>query len=107
MSFQMMGAAGSKDDRGLLTLSLPIHADTLEETLSVSYENPWGLPEVGRRIEQLDDATYQVTIQLEGVQSGQEGETFELDYSMGEEPIETHPDILEIKKIWGGFDRNA
>lgn len=99
----MPGANGSKDQRGLLGLTVPVHAETLAETLTVQAENPWLLPEVGRKITQLDDGSYQVDITFEGLQGTQSEETFEFDFSFGEEPLESHPNYKEIKITYGGY----
>jgi hypothetical protein len=101
--FQMLGLTGSRDERGLVSLSIPWNCLTLNETLRVGDANPFGLPEVGRTITQLDDASFQVTITFEGTEAP-EGQTdsFEFDSSFREEPIESHPEIDQIKERYGG-----
>jgi hypothetical protein len=101
--FQMLGLSGSRDERGLVSLAIPWNCATLAETLSVGGANPFGLPEVGRALSQLDDGSFQVTIAFEGTENPEgQADSFEFDSSFREEPIESHPAIESIKERYGG-----
>lgn len=71
--------------------------------MNVGGGNPFGLPETGRQVNQLEDASYQVTITYEGTEEepGEEA-SYEFDSSFREEPIESHPKIALIRKRFGG-----
>ena len=101
--FQMLGLSGSRDERGLISLAVPWNCATLAETLFVGGAFPFGLPEVGRAISQLDDGSYQVTINFQGIEDAEgQADSFEFDSSFREEPIESHPAIDQIKRQYGG-----
>jgi hypothetical protein len=101
--FQMLGLSGSRDERGLISLAIPWNCGTLSETLSIGGTFPFGLPEVGRAISQLDDGSYQVTINFQGIEDAEgQADSFEFDSSFREEPIESHPSIDQIKRQYGG-----
>ena len=101
--FQMLGLSASRDERGLVSLSVPWNCKTLSETMGVGGAAPFGLPETGRQVAQLEDASFQVTITYEGTEDepGDE-ESYEFDSSFREEPIESHPSIARIRKRFGG-----
>jgi len=101
--FQMLGLGASRDARRLVSLSVPWNCKTLAETMSVGGGAPFGLPETGRQVSQLEDASFQVTITYEGTEDepGEE-EGHEFDSSFREEPIESHPKIAQIKRRFGG-----
>ena len=101
-SFQMLGLSASRDERGLVSISVPWNCKTLAETMSVGGGAPFGLPETGRQVSQLEDSSYQVTITYEGTENESEDESYEFDSSFREEPIESHPKINQIKKYFGG-----
>ncbi len=69
--FQMLGLSGSRDERGLISMAIPWNCGTLSETLSIGGTFPFGLPEVGRAISQLDDGSYQVTINFQGIEDAE------------------------------------
>ena len=101
--FQMLGLSASRDERGLVSISVPWNCKTLAETMTVGEGSPFGLPETGRQISQLEDASYQVTITYEGTEDEpDEEDSYEFDSSFREEPIESHPRINQIRKRFGG-----
>lgn len=102
--FQMLGLTAGRDERGLISLALPWNCATLEETMTVGSGAPFGLPEVRRAVSQLEDGSFQVTITFEGTEGGADGsdETFEFDSMFREEPIESHPNIDQLKSTYGG-----
>lgn len=65
---------------------------------------PWGLPCVDATAD-INPPVCLVTYNYEGVTSNftfsEDEVTFELDTSMSEEPIETHPKFDQLKKIYG------
>jgi hypothetical protein len=101
--FQMLGLSASRDERGLVSISVPWNCKSLAQTMSVGGGSPFGLPETGRQVSQLEDASYQVTITYEGTEDepGEE-QSYEFDSSFREEPIESHPKINQIRKRFGG-----
>lgn len=106
-SFQMFDLSGERDERGLVSLQIPFHADDLSEFLSYGASNPFGLPEVKRGIKRLETGGYQITVTFEGIDPDEdpEGEgTYELDSSFREEPIEAFPGIETIKRDYGGYE---
>jgi hypothetical protein len=99
----MLGLSASRDERRLLSVSVPWNCRTLAETMTVGGGNPFGLPETGRQVTQLEDASFQVTITYEGTEAEPAGEeSHEFDSSFREEPIESHPRIDRIRKRYGG-----
>jgi hypothetical protein len=101
--FQMLGLSASRDERKLVSLSVPWNCKTLAETMTVGGGAPFGLTETGRQVSQLEDASFQVTISYEGTEEepGEE-DSYEFDSSFREEPIESHPKIARIRKRFGG-----
>jgi len=101
--FQMLGLTASRDERGLMRVSVPWNCKDLDATMTVGGSPAFGLPETGRQVNQLEDASYQVTITYEGAEDEPADEdTYEFDSSFREEPIESHPQIARIKKRYGG-----
>ena len=101
--FQMLGMTASRDERRLLSVSVPWNCKTLAETMTVGGASPFGLPETGRQVSQLEDASFQVTITYQGTEGEPPAEeTYEFDSSFREEPIESHPQIARIRKRYGG-----
>ncbi|NDD52831.1 hypothetical protein EBZ39_02955 [bacterium] len=96
----------SRDERNMLSVQVPFRVPTLDETLTVSAGAPFGLPEVGRAVNQLEGgAGYQVVITHEGTTGENEGEadgTIEFDQMFREEPLESHPNWDKIKAEYGG-----
>lgn len=105
MNFQTTGWSASRDERGLISVQVPMFVDSLADTMTVSGGSPYGLPEVGRQISQIEGAGYQVVITYEGSEgqaADDEEGTYEFDSSFREEPIESHPQWPVIKARFGG-----
>jgi hypothetical protein len=58
--FQMLGLTANRDERRLMSVSVPWNCTTLAETMSVGGGKPFGLPETGRQVSQLEDGSFQV-----------------------------------------------
>lgn len=102
---QTPGITAGVDQRGLVSVEIPIAPISLDEFLSYSLPLPFGTVEIGRSLEDRGNGTYKLKIRAEGIEGipgAGEAETFEFDSSLSEEPIETFPDILEIRKNFGG-----
>lgn len=100
---QTQGLRGSRDERGLIGLTVPWIVATLDEVLTVGASAVFGLPETKREWSDLEGGKFLVNISYEGAQSENgDKDTYEFDSSFGEEPIESHPDIETIKATYGG-----
>ena len=100
---QTQGLRGSRDERGLIGLTVPWIVATLEEVLSVGASSVFGLPETKREWSDHEAGKFLVNISYEGAQSENgDKDTYEFDSSFGEEPIESHADIEAIKAFYGG-----
>ena len=104
---QTTGIAGGISETGIATIEVPIFVDTLEEALSVLPNLGIGIPYRSRSFTQEDDGGFKVTLHFEGVTNeftfdDAEKVTFELDTSMAEDPIQTHPifDTLKTRYAW-------
>lgn len=102
----MPGTKGSRDETGLLSVSVPYYAPTEADVLTVGLEPPFGLKEVNREWDDIEGLEgFQVTINYEGFEDGKdesEEESIEFDPSFSEEPIEAHPSFLLLKDRFGG-----
>ena len=99
----MLGLTANRDERRLMSVSVPWNCSTLAETMSVGGGKPFGLPETGRQVSQLEDGSFQVTITYEGTETEPpEDDSYEFDSSFREEPIESHPNIALIRSRFGG-----
>lgn len=100
------GINGGISETGVATLDVPIFVDTLAEALTVLPNLGIALPYRSRSIAQEDDGTFKITLHYEGVTpefTADNGEqvTFELDTSMAEDPIQTHPFFDTLKTRYG------
>ena len=99
------GITGGISETGIATVEVPIFVATLSEALLVLPDLGVGLPYRSRTFSQEDDGTYKVVLHFEGVTATFNEEdqvTFELDASMNEDPIQTHPffDTLKVRYHW-------
>ena len=99
------GITGGISETGIATVEVPIFVSTLAEAVSVLPDLGVGLPYRSRTFSQEDDGTFKVVLHFEGVPtefSEQDQVTFELDASMSEDPIQTHPffDTLKTRCHW-------
>jgi len=102
--YRVEGASGGVDKNGIISCRIPWIVSTLEEAIAfVPASAPFGLPLVDRSFSE-DKGDIQVTLFYEGKKSGGgssangSDETFELEDSTAEQPIDTHPDFEAISK---------
>ena len=77
---------------------------TLAEALSVLPNLGIGLPYRSRNFSQEDDGSFKVVLHFEGIADDNKDDdrvTFELDTSMAEDPIQTHPFFAALKSRYG------
>ena len=99
------GITGGISETGIATVEVPIYVATLAEAISVLPDLGVGLPYRSRTFSQEDEGTFKVVLHFEGVTlqfNEQDQVTFELDVSMNEDPIQTHPffDTLKVRYHW-------
>jgi len=99
------GITGGISETGVATIDVPMFVDTLAEALTALPNLGIAIPYRSRAFTQEDDGGYKVTLHFEGI-SGEEPRddqmTFELDTSLAEEPIQTHPffETLKTRYAW-------
>ena len=103
LPLQTQGTRGSRDERGLISITIPWIVASLNEVLTVGEANVLGLPETRREFSDHEAGKFLVNITYEGSQSDEGNtESFEWDTSLAEEPIESHPLIETLKSNYGG-----
>ena len=87
----------------MVTITVPFHVGTLTEAIRLVPSLDVGLPVVSRQFRQSEEGGYEVTLTCEGASSDQPESTtvFEIDASMAEEPIKTHPKFTDLKTKFG------
>jgi len=100
------GITGGISETGVATIDVPIFVETLLEALTAVPNLGIALPYRSRAFAQEEDGTFKVTLHFEGVTNeftpdDQEKVTFELDTSMAEDPIQTHPFFDTLKTRYG------
>lgn len=104
--FRTTGTKGTRDETGLLSVSVPYYVPSEGDILTVGAEPPLGLKEVGRTWGDVEGMSgFEVVVEYEGFEDGRdEGDTesIEFDPSFAEEPIESHPAFLLLKARYGG-----
>lgn len=100
---QTQGSKASRDQRGLISCTVPWVVASEADVLSVGASSAFGVPETKREWSDHESGKFLVNITYEGTpdEQGRE-ETYEFDSSFGEEPIESHKDIAAIKAFYGG-----
>ena len=99
------GITGGISETGVATIEVPMFVQTLAEALSVLPNLGIGIPYRSRAFSQEDDGGFKVTLHFEGMTNDTKDEdqvTFELDTSMSDDPIQTHPffDTLKTRYAW-------
>ena len=99
------GISGGISETGVATVEVPMFVDTLAEALSVLPNLGIGIPYRSRAFTQEGDGGFKVTLHFEGIADDAKDDdqvTFELDTSMAEDPIQTHPffDTLKTRYAW-------
>jgi hypothetical protein len=99
---QLLGISGGVDKHGIVSVTVPFYVATLGEAISYTPDLGVGLPVVSRSFRQSEDGGYEVTLTCEGSDDPTDDQkTFEIDASMAEEAIKTHPKFEDLKKSFG------
>jgi hypothetical protein len=100
---QLLGISGGVDKVGICSITVPFHVATLGEAISYTPSiDGVTLPVVSRSFRQSEEGGYEVTLTCEGADEPKEDQkTFEIDASMAEEAIKTHPNFEALKKTFG------
>jgi hypothetical protein len=100
---QLLGISGGVDKHGIVSVTVPFYVATLSEAISYVPKLDVGLPIVSRTFRQSEDGGYEVTLTCECSDDNptDEQKTFEVDASMAEEAIKTHPKFEDLKKQFG------
>ena len=111
--FEQLGASGSRDENGILSITIPHWCATIGEVVDVGGNNgPFGLPETGRSFSANEDGTFTVFVVYEGQANeggeaaqpqGRENPVYQLNTSFEEEAIEAHPLINDLVEKYGGW----
>jgi hypothetical protein len=105
MLTQIHGTTGGWDERGLATVVVPYLATTFADVFT-RVPAPLGLEETGRTFTHDAGETFRVDITFEGGGGGggsnAEPPTYSCTSSFREEPIEAHPKIEELKRLYNG-----
>lgn len=106
---ELLGIAAEVDDIGIVTIRKPYFADSFEEALRVGEDKVAGVPQHSRSVSVNEAGIFIVEVRFEGKGSveTEQNEDFTLKTTFREEPIESHPKILEIIKKYGGKLRNG
>jgi len=99
---QLLGISGGVDKVGVCSIVVPFHVATLAEAISYTPSiDGITLPVVSRSFRQSEEGGYEVSITLEGLEKEPTEKVFEIDASMAEEAIKTHPKFEDLKKTFG------
>jgi len=109
LPFVILGTSGGTDRNGITRVNVPVYVDTLAAALSLNtgaVARTLGIsfPSVGSPFEQTEDGGYKVTCQFEGSEvdlTSSDLVTFELDTTMAEDPIESHPSFTSLADKYG------
>jgi hypothetical protein len=113
MSFEdpeLLGTSGAKDDRGLVSVTVPYFAETLAAALRVGASPLGGLSEQSRTFRAGPSGHFEVEVTFEGEDSGdgksdserEADAVYSAQGSFREEPIESHPKIEDLVKKYNG-----
>ena len=99
---QLLGISGGVDKHGIVSITVPFYVVTLSEAISYTPKLDISIPVVSRSFRQSEDGGYEVTLTCEGADEPTDDQkTFEIDASMSEEAIKTHPKFEDLKKTFG------
>jgi hypothetical protein len=102
LPLQLLGINGGVDKHGIVSVTVPFYVSTLSEAISYMPILDIGLPVVSRSFRQSEDGGYEVTLTCEGAENPTDDQkTFEIDASMAEEAIKTHPKFEDLKSQFG------
>lgn len=106
---RLNGAKFKRDKTGLITVNEPWEVYSIEDcALWVPSSFPFGLPIVDRSAEELEVGTWGLNLTYEGISrqappdNNSDAFEVELDTSMAQDPIKSHPnfDVLKTKYGW-------
>ena len=104
------GETGGRDENLICTATVPYLAKSFGEVLTVGGGDFNGLMESGRSWQAVNDGSgsYIVTINYKGYTKEEEPEPedteqWNLGFDFSEEPLESHPNLKEIKAAYGGY----
>jgi len=101
---QLLGITGGVDKHGVASISVPFYVATLHEAINFTPSlEGIALPITSRSFRQTENGGYEITFTCEGSEEPptDEQKTFELEASMAEESIKTHPKFEDLKKQYG------
>lgn len=107
-AFQTLGSSGGTDENLVSTAEIPYYVDNIDAVWTVGDFPVYGLSPTGRSWNQIENGKYKVTVTYQGYVDGEEPDELEetekwsLDFDFSEEPIESHVNLAEIKKVYGG-----
>lgn len=101
----LLSGDGGVDELGIATLSIDYLASTFAEALTIGQESFEGLhPKPGGRSWKRTGAgKWRTTVVYEGLVGEVGLETFRLQTSRSEEPVESHHYLQELKDKYGGY----
>jgi hypothetical protein len=105
---EILGITGARDERGLVSITVPYLATTLEGALQVGSPPVASLQETTRTFRAGPSGHFEVEVTFEGGRAGendeerQEKAQYSATASYREEPIESHPKIKELIKKYNG-----
>lgn len=107
---RIKGVRFSVDRRGLFSGAATYLCDGLDEAVGGTLPNPFGsVTEVGRNGGDwdVDEEKWIVTANFEGLvnEPRADQEEYTLDAEFSEEPIESHPQFLQLKSTYNGYTR--
>lgn len=104
------GASGGRDENMISSFAVSYHAKSIGEVTTVGHARFHGLVEQGRTWQALNDGTdgWIVTVTYKGYAGDEEPapeetEQWNLGFDFSEEPLESHPNLKEIKAAYGGY----
>jgi len=110
---EILGTSGGRDDRGLISLTIPYFARTLEEAITVGPSVILGtLEEQSRTFRAGPSGHFDVEVTYEGDDGNPDSQkineaVYSAQGSFREEPIEAHPKIKELMEKYNGVEDRA
>ncbi len=111
---KLEGAAGSRDENKITTFTVPYYVESFAEVTTVGKVVHNGLGESTRSWQAWNagEDGWVVTVVYKGHLQGdvdadadypEKTEQWSMDFDFSEEPLQSHPDIEEIKTDYGGY----
>ena len=100
-ALQLNGITAEITKEGIVTVSVPVEVETLADAVNFDISTlnlDISLPYKGTTIRQLENGSFQLTYQMEGVVNNftfnaDTGQSFELEFAGAQEPIQTNPNF--------------